>query len=146
LINNLSDNDKIFWISKWFKKIPNAEDFAEWWFKRDDIMILIGIISNIIDTQQDWKDFSQFKDILNHFVRNWASAGCLYWDNERRKKTYSQFIYLINNMNMLDNEKKLFFLKRLEKIKYLHKQDKFCYNEWSNWIEVMVDEINIIAK
>jgi len=53
LINNLSDNDETFWISKWFKKVPDGETFAEWWFKRDDVMILINIFMNILDVQED---------------------------------------------------------------------------------------------
>lgn len=145
LINNLSDNDETFWISKWFKKVPDGETFAEWWFKRDDVMILINIFMNILDVQEDWKPFSQFKDTISHFIRNWA-YGCLHWEDKRRKRTYSQFVYLINKINILDDENKLSFLKRLEEIKYLHKQWEFSYNEWSNWIEVMFEEINIIAK
>lgn len=140
LVNNLDNNYENFWISEWFKKVPNAECFAEWWFQRDDVIILIDIIKNCFKLDIDWKLQIEFNKVLNHFLRNWANSA-LAWEAKIKKETYSNYLYLIYAINTMDEEKKLSFLNRLKEISDLHCDGNFMYKKWSNRIEVMVEEI-----
>jgi len=133
---NKAENDLEFWKDKWFEKIPNWEDFAKWWFKREEVVMLIDIIKNSFGVSKNWKFYIKYGELVNHFVRNW-SYSALTWDFNKKKLAYDRFVYLINLIKDFDENQKISFL---EKIKYIYSQ-KITYPKWSNRIEMMIWEI-----
>ncbi len=137
LITNLegdkTQNDLEFWENKWFKKIPNWEAFAKWWFQRKEIIILINIFIELLKVEENGKFNIEYWMVVNHFVRN-GSHSTLIWENNKKKLAYNRFVYLINLIKRFNDNQRLSFLNKLTSI---HLQN-IRYPKWSNRIEVMI--------